>query len=292
MPTETSIAGVTALQWPARTSEEDRAQLVGCAIDDGISDRAWTISAVRPNAFDLVPEGTTGPCHARSWAWLGGKQLLVPADRRWLLDAIDRSRPAHEKELDAAKAPLRGHRFDPDRFATTDDIRLVDQVLTKASEKRIVPTPEERRSLYDVVKRCGQERPAIPLFRTWMEAVERHRVPMADILGRLHLAVLLRHTGALQESLQASEVLDWPSGQLRGTQGEIGALSLNRAATMLDVYEYTGTAQLLQDAEKHLKRAWASSQSDEAQATYARWRSLNETRRKPVGSGPIKGPRG
>jgi len=291
MPTETNIAGATALHWLARAAEEEWAQLLGCAIDDGTSERAWTILAVRPNAFDLVPEDTERLSQARPWAWLGGKQLLVPGNRRGLLEAIQRSRPAHEKELDEAKARLRGHRFDPDRFATTDDIRFADRVLAAASEKRIVPRPEERSTLYELVKRCGQERPAIPLFRTWMDAVERHRAPMADVLGRLHVAVLLRHTGAFQESLEVSEVLDWPSGRLRGSQGEICALSLNRAATMLDVYEYTGKAQQLLDAEKHLKRAWAISQSDEVRATYGRWRSLNEKRGQPVGSGVAKGTR-
>lgn len=274
---ETQVEGAAAIQWLSRAPEADWSALIGCLVDDGRSEAAWIIKGIAPQLLDAAPEDRPSAVKSRPWSWLGSGTLLVPHERRAVLSLIEKGRPADLVALDESKRHVRRHGFDPDRLASVQDLQLLDRVLHSAApDSTLLPTAEDRWSVYDAVMRANQQRPALPYFRAWCQVVEQAAAGRHDAVGRLHLAVLLRHAGRPRDALDVTEVLDGRDHFIPTQQRFIGMLSCTRAACMLDMFEADRDGAWLAKAEQHLKRAWAIGQTEEANAAYRRWRQLKE----------------
>lgn len=278
---ELQLEGRTVLQWLTRAPEDEWGALTDCLVDDGVNVEVWLIVGVRRNLLDVTPDGTSTAPVRRQWTWLGTGFVIVPESRREVLDLIERSRPPEVVAFEAAQTRLRDLGFDPQRFTTSDDVFLVDKVLSEASRDRVVPRRTDRFAFYEALKSCGQFRPAIPYLRAWMAAVEADQEPLVDASERLRLSVMLRHAGLPGASLDVSAVVDLPPTLLRAEDDVVAMLCTHRAAALLDLFDDTGDCNLLTEARRYLDRAWRLKRGPEASNTYQRWHRLKE-RCKPT----------
>ncbi|MBP0465876.1 hypothetical protein J5Y09_18260 [Roseomonas sp. PWR1] len=278
---ELQLEGRTVLQWLTRASEDEWGALIDCLVDDGDREEAWLIVNVRRNLLEVTTEGTPAARVRRQWTWLSSGFVIIPEARREVVDLVERSRPPEVVAFEAAQARLRNLGFDPHRFATSDDVFLVDRVLAEAATDRVVPRRADRFAFYEALKSCGQFRPAIPHLRAWMAAVEADQEPLVDASERLRLSVMLRHAGQPGASLDVSAVVDLPPTLLRAEDEVVAMLCTHRAAALLDLFDSTGDCDLLTDARRYLDRAWRLKKGPEASNTYQRWHRLKE-RCKPA----------
>jgi len=275
---EFQIEGRHVVRWLSKNTNDAWGALRHVTVDDVARASSWRIMSIHKGGLQVVPAGSGRTVSVKSWDWLGAVVIRVPAHQEALRDAILASR---DPVLEAAQERLTKLGFQADRLGEGDDVMLLDRVLSAAYQRRVVPSPKDRSAIFEAVKRLDQERPSVRYFRAWMEAIERHGQLGGDPLSRLHLAVLLRRSGAAAESVAVSEVIDWP----RAT-GDIGQrLLLNRAAALMDLFQRNGGLERLQEAERLLQRLPQGSQAVE-KAVW-RLRSLKDGARKPrVGSAP------
>lgn len=281
MALETQIPGSKISVWLSKSPPEQWNLLTGNLVDDNVSEDAWEIIAIRAGCFDLKKVNAPEKTYTMPWIWLAKCFLIVSADRQDLLRLFGPV-AAHENEFDDAYFRVHSYGFNCRKFSEESHIKFLDHILTNSRESGIVPRNSERRAAYQIVRQYSEDAPAIPVFRSWMEAVEAHNYPEFDLLGRLHLAVMLRYTGELLDSLSISAILEKRLDTSTALKGEFAALSLNRAATMLDTYVLSGEKTIFQAAKRHIDRAISIAPSGEAFATYARWRRLLERPRLSI----------
>ncbi len=287
---EAQVKGTEVFQWLSQAEQSEWPALIGCLVDDGSSETAWIITAIGSQILDVAREGNQRATRTRPWAWIRSHIIVVPPSCRSIIALIMQIRPPYVVALDQAKQRLRDFGFDPERIASTADLERLDSVLGLSTARNAVPSDADRWAVFQVVQRVGQGRAALRHFQSWQNAVEDGHG--YDALGRLHIALLLRHSGRLKEALEASAVLDGPSRCAPGTERFVGHLSCTRAASMLDVFESDGNVARLAEAKRHLDRAYATDQSEEVKAVYGRLRRLQELldRENPLGRTPL-GPR-
>jgi len=276
MISEVEVKGLAVVQFLSRAHDRDWAALIGCLVDDGRCETAWVITGVARDTVTVAPDDAVSAIKSRSWSWLGAGTLLVPPDRLWVIDLIAQGRPANLVALDKAKERLRGFGFDPERLANVEDVARLDKVLGFAASSESVPSTDDRSAAYDIVMRAGQQKASLRIFQTWLDALELAADGHCEALGRLHLAVLLRHADRYNQALEVSAVLDGPDRFIHDNQRFIGMLACTRAACMLDVFERDRDPEWLMRAKRHLGRAWAIEQSEEGNAVYRRWRHLRD----------------
>ena len=279
------IVGEKVFEWLQNTPADKWTQLIGCGLDDGKADDPWPIQDVERDVFVLVAPGS-GTIKRLPWSTVRRGCLVVPDARRALRETNDQGRPAELVALEKVRHRVRQLGFDPDRFGSSDELRSIDRIYSKALDKRIVPGRAETHIVYEAAMKAQQMRAAIPWFSRWLVAIEKRRHPQVDPIMRLQLSALYRHSGQLHEALEVSEVVDLPPDRFPANDHERAMLCCHRAATLMDMFEANGDDCLLPRAERHLSIAWAHEKGEEVSNTYSRYRRLLE--RLEAGEEPVR----
>lgn len=273
---EIDINGEDVFQWLMHAEPGQWSALVGCGLDDGVCDAPMPIVAVRKDVLEVRSPGSHEATAKRAWAVLRKGCLVVPDEKHGLREVIQQGLPMHVVALKNVRGWLAKRGFQPDLFASDDDRVLVADILDRSETEGVLPPAPERSTVYEAVMKAGQQRPALRYFSHWLHLIEEQKHPEYDALGRLLLAVLLRHAKEPERSLDVSSIIDRPGPLLRATDHEMSMLCCHRAAAMLDLFQKTGNRGLLPEARRFLNRGWAIQKSEELSNTYQRWHKLAE----------------
>ncbi len=271
---EIDINGEDVFQWLLHAEQSQWNALVDCGLDDGVREDPLPIVAVRKDILEVRLDEPRGATATRAWAVLRQGCLVVPQVKRDLRDMIQQGLPTQVVALKNVRAWLREHGFQPDPFASDDDRLLVADILHRSETEGHLPPARERSMVYEAVMKAGQHKPAVSFFTRWLQLIEDQKYPEHDALGRLLLAVLLRHAKQPERSLDVSNVIDRAGPYLRASDHEMSMLCCHRAAAMLDLYEKTLDRALLPEARRYLNRGWAIRKGQELFLAYQRWHKL------------------
>jgi hypothetical protein len=259
--TEQTVAMGVALAWLSRVGpDEARRLLVGCALDDGESEDALPIVGLEwglgsaPLALLLEGGGR------KLFRQVAGGAVVDARPGAPLVAAIEAARTPGELAELAERRVLVRSGVNPDSLGSTEDRRAV-LALYRSLAAGSVPPAEVRRAAYLALRAGGRAETGRWGARLFREVFALCRNAGFAVPDDCHwrLATLLRQAGELREAIVVSDVLH--SGAVRDQQAR-KLLATTRAGALLELWRATREVELVRQADRAFKVAWAIGHED------------------------------
>ena len=125
----------------------------------------------------------------------------------------------------------------PSELHSRDAVINFYRILQAWDSNKSTPNDDDKLYLYEHSKNSKLIAKKVAIyFRHWMNDIET-KMDRIDPIHRLNLAVLLRVSGNLEESLIISDFINEPQSKFPCSQHTRAMICCNRAATFLDKFE-------------------------------------------------------
>jgi hypothetical protein len=269
MTDEATVPVRDVLVWLSRVDADDaRRLLVGCALDDGVSDEAVPIVELDVERKAVTLEG------GRRLLLVGVRDgaIVDPRPDAPLARSIEEQWNAAERLERQQRAELARAGINADLLASAADQRTVLAFLRLMAAGEL-PGAEERQRFYLALSAAGDAALTRTGARVFAELAER-----SEAAGGVPDDLYWRRTWFLRASSQLREAVAVSDALHMGKVKEQGArklLATTRAAALLDLFEATGEVKWVALADRAIRVANAiAPEDDEVKAVYRRLQSV------------------
>lgn len=265
------IDGQAVLNWMKQAGlPRAREVLIGLNIDDGSDvhlreivdiDPSWVIIASLDGKPKRIPPG------------LLHQSIVIEARPGWpLKEAINGLKTDGERSIEFTKQELKALGFPVAKLINASDATEALAMMRDFNSARL-STPEQQADRYDIIRRSNLHGLGAKVCRQWLAATWQ-TTPQMDGSILIKLTYCLRHSGELDQALEAVDFAFSRNKRISLSQMQKAILSTERAAVLLDLYEFRHDPELLREARRSAGMSFAISQSEEVRAVYQRLKKL------------------